>query len=68
MKSNAAWGLMQFFVSPALLPIIFAAVAGIMVFLAFDELLPLAEKYGEHHWAIGGVIGGMLMMALTLAL
>ena len=64
----AAWGLMQFFVSPALLPIIFAAVAGIMVFLAFDELLPLAEKYGEHHWAIGGVIGGMLIMALTLAL
>ena len=64
----AAFGLMQFFLAPALLPLIFAAVAGIMVFLAFDELLPLAEKYGEHHWAIGGVIGGMLIMALTLAL
>ena len=63
-----ALGLMQFFVSPVLLPLIFAAVAGIMVFLAFDELLPLAEKYGEHHWAIGGVITGMLIMALTLAL
>ena len=64
----AALGLMQFFLSPVLLPLIFAAVAGIMVFLAFDELLPLAEKYGEHHWAIGGVIAGMLIMALTLAL
>ena len=64
----AALGLMQFFISPVLLPLIFAAVAGIMVFLAFDELLPLAEKYGEHHWAIGGVIAGMLVMALTLAL
>lgn len=64
----AALGLMQFFFTPALLPLVFAAVAGIMVFLAFDELLPLAEKYGEHHWAIGGVIGGMLIMALTLAL
>ena len=63
-----ALGLMQFFLSPLLLPLIFAAVAGIMVFLAFDELLPLAEKYGEHHWAIGGVISGMLIMALTLAL
>lgn len=64
----AALGLMQFFLSPVLLPLIFAGVAGIMVFLAFDELLPLAEKYGEHHWAIGGVIAGMLVMALTLAL
>ena len=64
----AALGLMQFFLAPVLLPLIFAAVAGIMVFLAFDELLPLAEKYGEHHWAIGGVISGMLIMALTLAL
>ena len=59
---------MQFFTTPVLLPLIFAAVAGIMVFLAFDELLALAEKYGEHHWAIAGVIGGMLIMALSLAL
>ena len=63
-----AFGAMQFFAAPFLLPLIFASVAGIMVFLAFDELLPLAEKYGEHHWAIAGVISGMLIMALTLAL
>lgn len=46
--------------------IIFAAVAGIMVFISFDELLPTAEKYGEHHIAIYGVVAGMAVMALSL--
>ncbi|MFC2102759.1 zinc transporter ZupT, partial [Bacteroidota bacterium] len=36
--------------------ILFAAVAGIMVFISLDELLPTAEKYGEHHVAIYGLI------------
>ncbi len=47
---------------------IFAAVAGIMVFISFDELLPTAEKYGEHHIAVYGVIAGMVVMALSLLL
>ncbi len=48
--------------------IIFAGVAGIMVYISLDELLPTAEAYGEHHVAIGGVIGGMVVMALSLLL
>ena len=48
--------------------ILFASVAGIMVFISLDELLPTAEKYGEHHIAIYGVIAGMLVMALSLLL
>ncbi len=47
---------------------VFAAVAGIMVFISFDELLPTAEKYGEHHIAVYGVIAGMIVMALSLLL
>jgi ZIP family zinc transporter len=47
---------------------IFASVAGIMVFISFDELLPTAEKYGEHHIAVYGVIAGMVVMALSLLL
>ena len=43
-----------------------AFVSGIMVFISFDELLPGAEKYGHHHWAIGGVICGMMLMAGSL--
>ena len=46
--------------------IIFAAVAGIMVYISLDELLPTAEKYSEHHIVIYGVIGGMALMATSL--
>lgn len=45
---------------------VMAGVAGIMVFISFDELLPSAEEYGEHHLAIYGLIGGMAVMALSL--
>ncbi len=46
----------------------FAAVAGIMVYISLDELLPSAEKFGRHHWAMGGLIAGMAVMALSLLL
>src|SRR5690606_4967079 len=45
-----------------------ASVAGIMVFISLDELLPSAEEYGEHHWGIYGLIGGMAVMAVSLLL
>ena len=48
--------------------LLFASVAGIMVFTSLDQLLPTAEKYGEHHLAIYGVIAGMVVMALSLLL
>ncbi|MFO8087272.1 MAG: zinc transporter ZupT [Bacteroidales bacterium] len=56
------------FLSPAVFGILFAAVAGIMVFISLDELLPSAEKYGEHHLSIYGLIAGMGVMALSLLL
>jgi len=48
--------------------LIFGAVAGIMVYISLDELLPTAEEYGEHHIAIGGLIAGMAVMAISLGL
>jgi ZIP family zinc transporter len=48
--------------------VIFASVAGIMVYISLDELLPTAEEYGEHHLAIGGLIVGMFIMAVSLLL
>ena len=63
-----AWLVLMPFLSEVVMMFTFAAVAGIMVYIAFDELLPLSEEYGEHHIAIAGVIGGMLVMALTLVL
>ncbi|MFA6436227.1 MAG: zinc transporter ZupT [Candidatus Gracilibacteria bacterium] len=48
--------------------ITFGAVAGIMVFISLDQLLPTAQKYGEHHLAMYGLIGGMATMAMSLLL
>lgn len=52
--------------SEAMLGFSFAVVAGIMVFISLDQLLPTAEKYGEHHLAIYGLISGMAVMAASL--
>ncbi len=54
--------------SQVLMGIVFAAVAGIMVFISLDELLPSAEEYGEHHLSIYGLIMGMAVMAVSLVL
>jgi len=56
------------FLSDGLFGVVFAVVAGIMVFISLDELLPAAEEYGEHHLSIYGLIGGMAVMALSLLL
>jgi ZIP family zinc transporter len=56
------------FLSDRLFGLLFAGVAGIMVFISFDELLPAAEEYGEHHLSLYGLIGGMVVMALSLLL
>ena len=60
--------LLRSFFSDAAFGIIFASVAGIMVYISLDELLPTAEEYGEHHVAIFGLIAGMAVMALSLVL
>lgn len=56
------------FMSEVTFGVLFAAVAGIMVFISLDELLPGAEKYGEHHLSIYGLIAGMAVMAISLLL
>ncbi|WP_164668166.1 zinc transporter ZupT [Virgibacillus doumboii] len=56
------------FLSDLTFGIIFAAVAGIMVFISLDELLPAAKKYDEAHVSIYGLIGGMAVMAVSLLL
>jgi ZIP family zinc transporter len=48
--------------------LLFAVVAGIMVFISLDELLPTAREYGEPHLAIYGLIAGMMVMAVSLLL
>lgn len=56
------------FLNDIMFGIIFAAVAGIMVFISLDELLPAAKKYDETHLPIYGLIAGMAVMAVSLLL
>ncbi len=56
------------FLSPIVFGILFAGVAGIMVFISLDELLPAAREFGEHHLSIYGLILGMAVMAVSLLL
>lgn len=56
------------FLNEVLFGIVYGVVAGIMVYISLDELLPSAQKYGEHHLSIGGLIAGMAMMAVSLLL
>jgi zinc transporter, ZIP family len=56
------------FLTPTLLSTVLAFVAGIMVYISLDELLPLAHRYGQEHLAIIGVAAGMVVMAASLFL
>lgn len=56
------------FMNDMIFGIIYAGVAGIMVFISFDELLPTAREYGEHHLSIYGMVAGMFVMAVSLIL
>jgi zinc transporter, ZIP family len=56
------------FINDTVLGVLFAGVAGIMVFISIDELLPLAREYGEGHLAVYGLVAGMAIMAFSLFL
>ena len=54
------------FLTPAVLAGTLAFVAGVMIYISLDELLPTAHRYGHGHLVISGVVLGMLIMALSL--
>jgi ZIP family zinc transporter len=68
----AAFGIIriftQDFVNSLFLPISLAAVAGIMVYISIDELIPVAHDYGKGEIVMAGVVVGMLIMAASLLL
>jgi ZIP family zinc transporter len=53
---------------PQIMGILFAAVAGIMVYISLDELLPTSRAYGKGHDSLFGLLGGMAVMAISLLL
>ncbi|WP_347860759.1 zinc transporter ZupT [Salimicrobium sp. PL1-032A] len=64
----AAYLVLMPFLNDLMFGILFAGVAGIMVFISLDELLPASRKYGEAHLSIYGVVAGMVVMAVSLLL
>lgn len=54
------------FLNAAILGATLAAVAGIMVFISIDELLPISRAYGEEHLSIVGIVAGMAVMSFSL--
>ena len=60
--------LLMRFMNDVLFGVMFASVAGIMVFISLDELLPTAREYGKSHQAIYGLVAGMIVMAVSLLL
>ncbi len=60
--------LLMHIMSNTIFGILFASVAGIMLFISIDELLPLAKEYDDGHYSIYGLVFGMLVMAISLFL
>lgn len=55
-------------IPPQIMGVLFGGVAGIMVYISLDELLPTSRAYGKGHDSLYGLVAGMLMMALSLLL
>jgi ZIP family zinc transporter len=53
---------------PHAMGFVFAAVAGIMIYVCLDELLPTARQYGKSHEVLAGIAAGMAVMAASLLL
>lgn len=54
------------FFTDTLFGFLFSVVAGIMIFVSLDELLPASQKHEDHHLSVYGAIAGMIVMAISL--
>ena len=55
-------------VPPQVMGVLFGLVAGIMVYISLDQLLPTSRAYGKGHDSLIGMVAGMLVMAISLLL
>lgn len=60
--------ILGLFLPQVLVGILMAAVAGIMTYISFDTLLPLAKEYGNWHLSIVGIMSGIIFIWLSLIL
>ena len=60
--------LMHWFFPEAFVGFLLIAVVGIMIYISFDTLLPLSHEYGDWHYAITGVMSGIIIIWASLLL
>ncbi len=61
-------GLLSWFLPHMFIGFFMAMVVGIMIYIAFDTLLPLSHEYGDWHYAIGGIMSGIVVIWASLLL
>lgn len=59
---------LHYFLPQAAIGFLFASVAGIMVYISFDTILPLSRDYGDGHYSVFGIISGVLFIWTSLLL
>ena len=61
-------GLLNWFLPESCVGLLMAAVMGIMIYIAFDTLLPLSHEYGDWHYAVTGIMSGIIVIWASLLL
>jgi len=59
---------LYYFLPHAAIGFLFAAVAGIMVYISFDTILPLSREYGDGHYSVFGILSGIFFIWISLLL
>ncbi len=59
---------LHYFLPQAAIGFLFAAVAGIMVYISFDTILPLSREYGDGHYSVFGILSGIFFIWTSLLL
>ena len=62
------WVFLFPFITPTLMSALLGVVGGVMVYISLDELLPASRSLGKEHHSILGIMSGMIIIALSLAL
>lgn len=58
--------ILQYFLPQLAVGFLFAAVAGIMIYISFDTLLPLSRDYGDGHYSVFGIMSGIFFIWISL--
>lgn len=61
----AAYFVLLPILTPSVVGAALVSTAGIMVYIALDELLPMARDYGEEHYGIFGALAGIALMSVS---